>query len=303
MLRKLLIIILILGLLLPTVTGTAVAQDEYPDQCNYAEEVSTGTYSGELSPTDVDTFILQRQEGGSVYLELEVNGNKISVTALNQRVVNALFNSGTMQEFAQEVNRPDTGYDPHHLHHLDYSITGGFSMYENNNQVAYNPMGDTDRVRGVLAFDVDNYLVDNTWSPPPLKGPIYISEPGKTTGELFFETNDALCLRVQTTSQQQEASWELTIREEKPTSTQTQSPNTEQNQQSKIDNQGESTEQSVQDSDGDGVIDSEDYAPQDPEVQDKSDIQDSSGGIVPGFGVGVAVIALLVGTIVFTRRV
>lgn len=36
-----------------------------------------------------------------------------------------------------------------------------------------------------------------------------------------------------------------------------------------------SQEDDIQDSDGDGVIDSEDYAPQDPEVQEKSDVQSS----------------------------
>jgi hypothetical protein len=42
---------------------------------------------------------------------------------------------------------------------------------------------------------------------------------------------------------------------------------------------GDVFQDDIQDSDGDGVIDSEDYAPQDPEVQEKSDIQ--SGGDSP----------------------
>lgn len=37
----------------------------------------------------------------------------------------------------------------------------------------------------------------------------------------------------------------------------------------------------VQDSDGDGVIDSEDYAPQDPDVQEKSDVQQTETGAMP----------------------
>lgn len=45
------------------------------------------------------------------------------------------------------------------------------------------------------------------------------------------------------------------------------------------DDQG-STE-GIQDSDGDGVIDSEDYAPQDPDVQEKSDIQGSGSTPTP----------------------
>ncbi|SDZ91210.1 hypothetical protein SAMN04488065_1178 [Haloplanus vescus] len=39
---------------------------------------------------------------------------------------------------------------------------------------------------------------------------------------------------------------------------------------------GNSDQNDIQDTDGDGVIDSEDYAPQDPEVQEKSDLQNSS---------------------------
>jgi hypothetical protein len=38
------------------------------------------------------------------------------------------------------------------------------------------------------------------------------------------------------------------------------------------------TGNSIQDSDGDGVIDSEDYAPNDPDVQEKSDVQNSGDG-------------------------
>lgn len=36
---------------------------------------------------------------------------------------------------------------------------------------------------------------------------------------------------------------------------------------------GDGSQDDIKDSDGDGVIDSEDYAPQDPEVQERSDIQ------------------------------
>ncbi|SDY13001.1 hypothetical protein [Halopenitus persicus] len=38
---------------------------------------------------------------------------------------------------------------------------------------------------------------------------------------------------------------------------------------------GGDSQDDVQDSDGDGVIDSQDYAPQDPDVQEKSDFQDT----------------------------
>lgn len=58
----------------------------------------------------------------------------------------------------------------------------------------------------------------------------------------------------------------------------------------------------IRDSDGDGVIDSEDYAPDDPDVQEKSDLQDTTDGSAPGLGAGVAVVALVVAASVAVRR-
>jgi len=53
------------------------------------------------------------------------------------------------------------------------------------------------------------------------------------------------------------------------------------------------TATNLRDSDGDGVPDSEDYAPRDPSVQDESDLQqDSSDGFGPGFGPASTVAAL-----------
>lgn len=55
-------------------------------------------------------------------------------------------------------------------------------------------------------------------------------------------------------------------------------------------------EDDIQDSDGDGVIDSEDYAPNDPEVQEKSDLQSNTR--VPGFGFGSALLAVILAGII-----
>jgi len=56
------------------------------------------------------------------------------------------------------------------------------------------------------------------------------------------------------------------------------------------------------DTDNDGVPDSEDYAPRDPEVQSREDVQSPSS---PGFTVGVTLVALLVviaAAVVYRRR-
>jgi len=74
---------------------------------------------------------------------------------------------------------------------------------------------------------------------------------------------------------------------------------------------GDENNQSVagtteQDSDGDGVPDSEDYAPNDPNVQEKSDIvDDEEEGTfdrTPGFTPIAAVIALISTTIILNRQ-
>jgi PGF-CTERM protein len=66
---------------------------------------------------------------------------------------------------------------------------------------------------------------------------------------------------------------------------------------------GGTEEDDIQDSDGDGVIDSEDYAPNDPDVQEKSDLEDTTtSGSGPGFGLGLTVTALLLIAVAATRR-
>jgi hypothetical protein len=54
------------------------------------------------------------------------------------------------------------------------------------------------------------------------------------------------------------------------------------------------TETPVRDTDGDGVIDSEDYAPRDPAVQSRDDLPTTTADSVIGFGAGIAVLALTV---------
>ncbi len=58
------------------------------------------------------------------------------------------------------------------------------------------------------------------------------------------------------------------------------------------------------DSDDDGVPDGEDYAPNDPEVQEKSDLEgdDDSGSPVPGFGVGLGLLAVVLASLLRRRR-
>lgn len=57
------------------------------------------------------------------------------------------------------------------------------------------------------------------------------------------------------------------------------------------------------DSDGDGVPDQEDYAPQDSKVQDKNDLEESSSGSVPSFGIPATAIGLLIAALVILRQV
>lgn len=59
------------------------------------------------------------------------------------------------------------------------------------------------------------------------------------------------------------------------------------------------------DSDGDGVPDDEDYAPDDPSVQSKSDVDDESGGItirLPGFSATTGVVGIVLAALLLVRR-
>lgn len=60
----------------------------------------------------------------------------------------------------------------------------------------------------------------------------------------------------------------------------------------------------VQDTDGDGVVDSEDYAPRDPEVRFKSDIEEDTGGGMPGFSpvTALASLGVVVAVLMVIRR-
>jgi hypothetical protein len=65
------------------------------------------------------------------------------------------------------------------------------------------------------------------------------------------------------------------------------------------------TDTPLQDSDGDGVPDESDYAPNDPEVQEKADLQNNTktSTDVDGFGYILGVIALLSGLVWVQRQV
>ena len=68
----------------------------------------------------------------------------------------------------------------------------------------------------------------------------------------------------------------------------------------RTDGNQQSSNQTTQDTDGDGVPDSEDYAPRDPDVQDKDDLQTTNAD-GPGFGVVAGTVALLGGALLLGR--
>ncbi|PSP84719.1 hypothetical protein BRC83_04565 [Halobacteriales archaeon QS_1_68_17] len=57
--------------------------------------------------------------------------------------------------------------------------------------------------------------------------------------------------------------------------------------------QRETSQSTIQDTDGDGVTDSEDYAPRDADVQERDDLAETTSGSGSGFGVGPGLAALV----------
>lgn len=287
MLRVAAVVCLLLILPLTGVVGGVTTQDDWADKCTNAETVSTGTYSGDLTPGDVDILAVKRSDGDSLNLNFDIRGSKITFTVMNKRVVNALFNAGTKDQFKKAVNDPGgaprNANEPRHLMGLDYSLSSGFSKVSEE-PLSYGWMGND----GILAYDPLRQVASNS----PFYGPIWQSEPGKVSTTIFFNTDDTLCLRVQTTSQQEAGSWQLTISEDTPTPTSTPTQASTSTQQTSS-GQTATSQETPQDSDGDGVPDSEDYAPNDPEVQEKSDLQGSSSTSFPGFGVVVTIVAIV----------
>lgn len=86
-----------------------------------------------------------------------------------------------------------------------------------------------------------------------------------------------------------------------PTASPTESPTLSPTETEVTSGSDESTED-TEDSDGDGIINANDYAPDDPEVQEKSDLVGSSGGDGPGFTLSGALVALIAGVIIAIYR-
>jgi hypothetical protein len=124
--------------------------------------------------------------------------------------------------------------------------------------------------------DIDNTVETTTRTETPTATPTPTTTRATTTTEAP-RTTTTEAPRTTTTEAPR------TTTTEAPRTTTTEAPRTT------------TTEQSIQDSDGDGVIDSEDYAPQDPEVQERSDLEESGSDSIPGFGAGVAAASVLAG--------
>jgi len=118
--------------------------------------------------------------------------------------------------------------------------------------------------------------------------------------EIWGGSQDYECFRLSPPQNEPPAEYEMTVEQgeavvQTPTPTPTATPT-----ETPTETEGETT----QDTDGDGVVDAEDYAPRDPDVQDESDLRDeespqqATGQSGPGFGllaalVGVGATALL----------
>lgn len=272
-------LLLVVVLCSSLVTAPVHAADDYPENCEEAPVLTEGTYTGSLSPADEDAMIFDLDDGESVTVSLTWEETK-NIVVMNENTWDRDRDS-ELDYSAVSLNLLNGGYSGE----LGF-VTLGES--ENDNNPTYMEIYSEGEAPACVGFAVDEkpvdswkLVVDTAYTPTPTATATYTPTP---TPKLTFTPTETPTLTPDPTA---------TPTETEPLAETPQEPTpTERNE----------TGVSGQDSDNDGVVDSEDYAPNDPNVQDRSDVQLSSGQSGPGFGVGMTVVALLVSASIAVRR-
>jgi len=203
-------------------------------------------------------------------------------------------------------------------------------LYTNDETIA---QGDPGRITGSIATDITNNcpvrvqvtlqvpngvrieggqdiqsgsggIISSTFTiePGEVKG-LSADVYGSTTGEKLVQSSITYFPvgHSDMAKEQDTGTLQFMVNSEEETATQPQTPPTETTTQVQTPTPEATTQQ---DSDGDGVPDAEDYAPSDPEVQEKGDVADDSDisvGSGPGFTPTTALLAVVGALVVLAR--
>ncbi|WP_209452243.1 hypothetical protein [Halosimplex halophilum] len=301
-------LIVVLVLLVACAPGAVQAdEDEIPDTCDYTpyniEELedrydanATGVGGAINSPDDTDALPLRADSGD--YFAVTIHHGDIGDEERRLTFALPLGTSVTEQRNVEEYNdRLDF------LTVSDSSENASFKFYAESDGPVCLRMSEEGRFYGEYnwSFTISQNN-EHQWYPAsdgstatPTPTPTPTATPTPTPTATPAPTATATPTPTATAT---------------PTPVQTLSATATESASEPGDSSSEATDapaagdgDDVQDSDGDGVIDSEDYAPNDPDVQEKSDLVDTTAsGSGAGFGLGLAVTALALAAVAATRR-
>lgn len=202
-----------LGIILWVIVGLTVipipvtADDAFSDTCVEAETISGGSYSDQLSPKDRDVFVLDLEKGDSVSINMSFEApsgdSEFTIFGLNKAAVVRAEETGDrrieLEEHFEPYGRTEFVYN----HEPDISYQGSFlkdgSRARSIHDIRPETTGDNDGF-----VDDDNELVNHYsrfWH-----GPV-----GDTEFQIFTETDDPICIVLQTNSRSESGKWAFSM--------------------------------------------------------------------------------------------
>ncbi|WP_436925318.1 PGF-CTERM sorting domain-containing protein [Halosimplex amylolyticum] len=258
---------LFLAILLVVVASTAVVQpvtadDDYADRCDDGDIVRGGTFEGNIGTPDDRDALRVRLNEGD-YVNI-----RVLVPKQEDRFHVSI--DGLHESISETKNAKPNARNIA-LNGFNSGVVGSAKIFAEEDGVLCLGMYEFDEEDAEFPYSWNLSIGVNSDAPA-------LVESTPTPSPTATPTDTPTVTATET-----------------PTTTPTETPTTAQNRDTE-------TSEGIQDSDGDGVIDAEDYAPRDPEVQEKSDIQATATGSGPGFGAGITLVALLGAALVSLRR-
>ncbi|UPV99232.1 hypothetical protein M0R88_11920 [Halorussus gelatinilyticus] len=263
-------------ILVSSMISTPVAADDWSDECDSARIIGSGTHSGTIDAyQESDMFRLIMDKGDTAYFEFDVpDGEKdLQIGSWGNNPDTVIFDN---IEHATS-NSENTYLMNPGIRGFEHGVTASWRIY------AKEAGTHCIKLRDAAAKDTVPY----DWQ-------IVIEDDGDLATPTPITTRTTTTTTQTTTTTTQTSTTQTTFATPTRTTTRTTMATPTTTIQT---NQG-----GIKDSDGDGMIDSEDYAPRDPDVQEKSDAQGSTDGSMPGFGLEATLIALLLSLIIFHRQ-